>query len=754
MLASMINRLFRRERIVGGALACFRYSFLISGLSLLILSQGQGATLNSEPDPSRQSEKDWVDNRWSKSDVGQFLSSNIDAPESRVAKGLSIKVGDHDEGAVCFDTGSCSFRAGWLGGFLSFSGARFGLTVAPKIDGVVAFDSPAGPGWVGNTNHYSGLHLNGKRVVLEYTVGDSSILDSPWFEIREGIQIFTRSMELAPSTRELKLVVATAEGDSVPFASGKRDVLAFRAGTNGLSICVMGTDVSLSSVDGKATVIFPAHAKPLRAKILIGAGTGEALLKFGEIARASGGAEDLHALLQAGPAHWLPELKTKGQRGTDTDILAIDTLTVPYENPWKALMFLAGVDFTADGAAYVCSIHGDVWRVTGIDDRLGELHWKRYATGLFQPLGLKVRDGKVYVLGRDQITCLHDLNGDGEADFYENFFNGIQTLPGHAFVAGLETDLAGNFYYADTRGAHRVSRDGKSRETLATGLRNPNGMGVSPDGQVITVSPQQGEWTPSSVICEIHPGAYYGFGGPKVTAERALGYDIPLCWIPHGVDNSSSSEVWVPAGKWGALGGQMLHLLWGRCRMMLVLRDQLQGVSQGAVVPLPGRFLSGPQRGSFNAKDGNLYIAGSTGWQTAAAREGSLERVRFTGKPVALPVAWHAHSNGLTLAFSDALDRSTAEDAGSYSIHQWNYRYASQYGSKDWSVATPEKEGRDECTVKSARLLPDGKTVFIEIPGLQPVMQMEIQYNVNTAAGKPLRSQFWLTLNRLDAARQ
>jgi glucose/arabinose dehydrogenase len=34
--------------------------------------------------------------------------------------------------------------------------------------------------------------------------------------------------------------------------------------------------------------------------------------------------------------------------------------------------------------------------------------WRRYASGLHQALGLKVVDDKVYVLGRDQITRLHD----------------------------------------------------------------------------------------------------------------------------------------------------------------------------------------------------------------------------------------------------------------------------------------------------------------------------------------------------------
>src|SRR5205809_5182263 len=126
-------------------------------------------------------------------------------------------------------------------------------------------------------------------------------------------------------------------------------------------------------------------------------------------------------------------------------------------------------------------------------------------------------------------------------------------------------------------------------ETISTGFRNPNGMGVSPDGGIITVAPQQGEWTPSSLIVEAKPGGYYGYGGPKITPDRPLGYDPPLCWIPHGVDNSGGSQVWVPQRRtgvapvsasskpanglsassdqtamadWGPLGGQLLHLLW------------------------------------------------------------------------------------------------------------------------------------------------------------------------------------------------
>lgn len=736
-----------------------RYSFLLLAVAALFLpdrvraadASGQHAAAGRAVE--QQGEKDWVDDRWSRSDVGPFLASVVGLPSGPVAKGLSIKVGEGAAGAVCFDTAACTWRAGWTGGFLKFDPARFGLIRAPSVSGRLAWQFPPGPSWIDASNHYTGLHLNGSRVVLEYTVAGRRVLESPWLENRGGTWVFVRSLELAPSPVSSRLVLARMPGREPSLGTGPRRARAlFESGAERLAVGLVGTDATLASERGSVVATIPPHPEVIRAKVLLWAGTNVAFAQFDEFERAAV-PEDLSALAQPGPARWLPELATTGQRGLDTDFLAVDTLAAPYDNPWKALLFMAGVDFTPDGAAYVCTIHGDVWRVTGIDDTLRSLRWKRFATGLHQPLGLKVRDGKVFVLGRDQITRLHDGNGDGEADFHENFCNLIRTSTGaHDYVTCLEQDDAGHFYYIDPRGLHRVSPDGRRVDTVATGWRNPNGMGVSPDGRILTAAPQQGEWTPSSQISEARPGGYYGYGGPKVTAERPLGYDAPLCWIPHRVDNSSGSQVWVPPGQWGPLGGQMVHLLWGRCGLMLVLRDVVEGTSQGAVVPLPGRLLSGPNRGTFRKQDGHLYVAGSSGWQTSAARDGALQRVRFTSKPVRVPVAWHAHSNGLAITFSQPLDRAAAADPGSYSVKQWNYRYASSYGSKDWSVADPRKEGRDEVEVKSVRLRDDGRTVFLELPGLQPVMQMEVKYSLATADGAPWRGELWLTLNRLDVA--
>jgi hypothetical protein len=130
----------------------------------------------------------------------------------------------------------------------------------------------------------------------------------------------------------------------------------------------------------------------------------------------------------------------------------------------------------------------------------------------------------------------------------------------------------------------------------------------------------------------------------------------------------------------------------------------------------------------------------------ANERPKSFQRVRYTGRTVKTPIRWRARPTGIELEFATPLDPVTASDKGSYSVKQWNYRYAAEYGSKDWSVAHPGSTGHDEVAVTNAILKPDGRTVLIET-SLQPVMQVEIQYNIDTTDHQTLRGPLWLTLN-------
>ncbi|WZO97684.1 plastocyanin/azurin family copper-binding protein [Isosphaeraceae bacterium EP7] len=450
----------------------------------------------------------------------------------------------------------------------------------------------------------------------------------------------------------------------------------------------------------------------------------------GELKRVVGPAAShpLKALTAGGPARWPQVLTTKGELGKARPY-AIDTIKPPFDNPWKAPLFFGDHDFLPDGTALITTMQGDVWHVSGLDDTLGEVRWRRFATGLHQPLGLIVVDGLAHVLGRDQITRLHDLNDDGEADFYECLSNAYFTsTSGHDFICGLQRDAAGRFYTASSKqGALRISADGRTVEVLATGFRNPDGIGLAADGSV-TVPTSEGDWTPASAINLIRPGGHYGFGGPKEGRVP----DLPLVYLPRGMDNSSGGQVSVPDDdRWGPLRNRMIHFSFGSGTAFLVLKDEVKGQPQGAVVPLPGEFRSGAHRGRFNPKDGQLYVSGMGGWGTYTPDDGSFQRVRYTGDPVQLPVDIRAHRNGIKLTFSRPLDASAAEDAPHQFAQAWNYRYSPNYGSLEYSPSHVGVQGHDTLSIRSATVLPDGRSLFLEIPELQPVNVLQLHLRVD-----------------------
>ena len=743
----------------------------LDGLEKLMANSAKSA---GEPpasgrEPGVQAEKDWVDNRWQRSEVGPFLASSVRLPDgSSVVRGLTVRLGH--QGSVLYDLAQGSVRAVWSGGFLKFDATRFGLIGTPVPEGTVLWTSEVQRPEKAAAVRFLGQHHTPSGVVLDWEVQGVLVRERPEWVTTTGGPALVRHLTIGSRTTPISWWAAghlrgrqlTTEA-SEQHAAFRIKLGATQAGTESVrSLRLMrNTDANAASaaavlggqnlqldsttreVGGVAqgsSVLTLQPGAAVSVDLVLWRGAATAAAEFDGWAKAQKSPRLQTENIPTAPD--VAEQITRGQRGLETGPFAVDTLTLPYDNPYQALLFASGVDFTSDGAGYVCTIHGDVWRVTGIDAGLQSLHWKRVASGLFQPLGLKVRGNQVYVLGKDRITRLDDLNHDGVTDFYATFYDGIATsLGGHDYVTCLEVDQEGRFYYADPQGVHRVAADGKSAQTLASGFRNPNGMGASPDGRVITVAPQQGTWTPTSEIVEAQSGGWYGFGGPKADHNPPLGRDWPLCWIPHTVDNSSGSQAWIPSGQWGDLGGQMMHLLWGRCGMMLVLRDSHGAVAQGAVVPLPVKFLSGPNRATFRAQDSSLYVAGSTGWQTSAVKDGAVQRVRRTGKPLHSPVAWKQDGASLEFTFAEKLDPAAAADAGSFGVRRWNYRYTQDYGSKEWSVVDPKKEGRDEVEVKSAALLPDGKTVRLTLADARSAMQYELRYDVG------FRGQVWFSLH-------
>lgn len=517
----------------------------------------------------------------------------------------------------------------------------------------------------------------------------------------------------------------------------------------------------------------PPHARPLRCKLVHSAGNPARLAGLAALLPNSPAPEDLAPLQQPAEGRWGDAIVTKGERGKDDGPFATDTIAIPFDNRFGSRMRVSAFDFFRDGRAAITTWNGDVWLVSGLDDTLAAVRWQRFATGLHDPLGLRIVDDVVYVHGRDGITRLHDGNGDGEADFYECFNHDVTVTNGfHEFAFDLQTDADGNFYCSKGAPVNpggrgfmkivphhgtimKISKDGSRLDVIATGLRAPNGIGVSPSG-VVTSGDNEGTFMPRCRLNWFTGSGFYG--GVKDTSHRNPvpdQPDLPLCWFPMEVDNSSGGQVWVTSPKWQDLDQRLLHLSYGTCSVYLVLDEDVEGQKQGGVVKLGCSLSSSAMRARFHPVDGELYVAGFQGWQTSAAREGGFHRVRRTTRPLDVPTRLRTCEQGVYLTFAQPLDAETAEDKDSYGVEIWNYLYSPNYGSPEISILHPErkveqgKPNRDPLPIRSAKLSPDGCTVFLAIDGMRPVQQMKVTWNVDAKDGTALKGELHNSIHAL-----
>jgi glucose/arabinose dehydrogenase len=700
------------------------------------------------------------------------------------ARGFLIKLADDWSAGAVFDSDNLRISAAWRGAPLKFTGVIFDGAhgPSPTLASPPVFQTPHGPGWAKDGSfkdpradtiaplpppgplpkdwgRYTGLYLNGGKAIFSYTVGKTPVLETMDLE---G-DAFARTLQVSASDAALELMIATAAPDLHVDAVGLPE---------GAKIVTQDHQVRLQ--------LPPGRRGPF--KILLQGGGDATKDAFAERVKSSPQAADLSALTKGGAPRWADPIETKGVLSKDKGPYVVDVLTLPEKNPWRAKMRIGGIDFFSDMTrAAVCTWDGDVWIVSNIDSSLEKLVWKRFATGLYQPLGLRIVNDQIYTVGHDQITRLHDLNGDGEADFYENFNNDWElTTAFHSFCFDLQTDPKGNFYFgfncpvrAGGGGFHRitnhhgcilkVSPDGSKLDVYATGFRANNGMAVGPNGEV-TSGDNEGTWVPMCPIHWVKPGSFNGVvDGAHRPLNSAKGkpdpaeQPRPICWMPKNVDNSSGGQVWVTSDAWGPFKGELLHTSYGTSSLFKVLKEEVNGQMQGGVVRFPVKFTSSAMRPRFNTRDGQLYVAGLRGWQSNAAREGGIDRVRYTGAPVCMPTGLNAAAKGMKVTFTSALDPETAGNPENYAVEVWNYRWTSNYGSGDYSTIPdepgkpkdPKKKAHDPLTVKSAKLSDDGRSVFLEIEGMKPVMQMKIAMRIQSAEKAPANFEIYNTIHEL-----
>lgn len=699
------------------------------------------------PGPSPFPDEDYSKNNF----AYKGIAIRLDPGAGGVSKGSSWMIFDHDVMRVA---------GGWTGeGFIDWNGILLNdrHETYPRTIGELHFETPVGPGWANPSTgsfedprftardgrkfgplprqwaDYKGLYHYENTVVIAYSVGTVDILEKPGMETKDGQPIFTRTFTIGRSASQLKMRVAKA-GTPVALA-GKGAVLKEE----------YGYVVMLVAPGGGAEI-----------KLYV-AREGTSLTN--DFVAAAPQPEPLDKYTRGGKAHYPQTVTTTVARGKDDRQFAIDEMTPPFDNPWKSRMKFSGIDFLKNpDEAVLCTTDGDVWHVAGLMNDTGTLVWKRIASGLFQPLGIKVLGEKIYVTCRDQLVLLRDLNGDGETDFYESFNHDHQVTDHfHEFAMGLQADSDGNLYYAKS-GRHarealipqhgtllKVSKDGASTEIIAKGFRAANGVCINPDGSFI-VTDQQGYWNPMNRVNWIEgKGKFYGnmwgYDPPK-DSSRA-GMEPPMIWIDMEFDRSPSELLWVDSKKWGPLNGGLLSFSYGYGKIQLVLTEQVKGQRQAGVIDLPGvKFLSGVMRGRFNPEDGQLYACGMSAWGTSQMmRGGEFYRVRYTGEPLSVPVALSAEEDGVRLRFASELDREKATKAASYEVQTWDIVRSKKYGSKRYNTQT--------LPIKGVELGSDGMTIKLFIQGIQPVDIMTIAYNVTDVEGNQLKGKVQNTIHHL-----
>ena len=744
--------------------------------------------------------------RWEQMDNGPFFASNLQGKHAAL-KTFTLKLAtpsDPEAAAVSFDTMTLRWNAAWTGGFLHLPKGRDGLEGLPEPWGNVQFSSPVGPGWAKNGDftdprkgtelnaplphdwaQWRGVYLSGDKTVLSYTVGGVGVLELAGYEVIDGLKVFTRTFQF--DRAQPRLLVNLAQFPEPKNTFHKDGVWLFEDANKGTAsgFAVIGAtekdgEIGLGETRGTALPgsadlgLNPARAnQPVTVWIWSrGERAASSSGRFQESARAAIArgplVKDLRKFTKGGPARWGAPQVTQGKLATSggDGPYVTDTITPPDDNPYKSWLRFSGMDFFKDaGKAALCSVSGDVWIVSGLDPSLGKLTWKRFATGLFQPLGLRIVDDKVYVTCRDGLYRLNDLDKDGEADFYECFNNDIAITPEyHEFVLGLETDRAGNFYF--NKGGNlgwakvphhgtllRVSKDGKKLDVVANGLRAPNGIGMGPHDE-ITTSDNEGNWVPACRVNLMKPGGFYGHVFTAHTATpHTNGYDGPLFWIPKNIDNSSGGQFWVTSGKWGPFQGDLLHTSYGMSALFKCFYETVDGQEQGGLVRFPLKFDSGVMRGRFSPRDGQLYTCGLVVWQSNGAKQGAFHRVRYTGKTVDMVRDLRVKADGVELTFTRPLDPASVADLQNYGVDRWNYDWAEHYGSPEFSVKNPKQKGHDRVEVRSAKLSADGKTLSLGLEDVIPVMQQRVKLNLKAADGAEVQQEVWHTIHKVPAAK-
>jgi len=707
-----------------------------------------------------------------------FFSSVLDARVSGTAsplnnltpRGLILNLGRGKW--ACFDTDLLRISAIWSGksvtpeglGPLSYADRSKktdeGQRKLPIPEGLVWLANGIYPGWqAGETlqlvdprepgpviqevgrgplpsklGRFESVSHTSEGLCLEYTVAGTQIKE--WISTQEGADMVRRRFVVAPSKSPLTVILGRKHEEGEPLKA--------------VTVAIIGGEKTASLLSEESRVwavrIAP-HTNSFEFNILISPGD----LKAEVLERIK-----LKKTEEPSKPRWPEIIRTQTMRSQKTGPYVIDDIPLPLSNPWKRNVRPVDLKFFRDGTAACVTFDGDVWKISGLNEPAGEVSWKRFASGLHEPMSLVIRNEEIFVYDRHGIWQLRDNSGTGEADECRMFANNFaQTAETRDFASAMKLAPDGSFIISKggqqgtTLGKHngmvlRVAPDGQTTSVLGWGFRGPF-LGVHPETGAVTVSDQEGNYVPTTPLHLLSDkNEYHGFLSALLAPEKyPAPIADPLVWIPHTVNASALTQTWLVGAKMGPLNGQLLHFGYNRPEVFEVLLNKRSSKPQAAVLSLTRELEFPPMNGSVNPVDGQLYVTGFVGWGTNAVRDGGMARIRYTDAPFTLPTELVPMDQGVLLRFNIPMDAAKAAVLANYSVERWNYQRTFKYGSPHLKL--DGSPGQDRMPLGSVYLSKDQKAVFIGIPDMKPVMQMRVGWDLESAAKVPMRQDAFFT---------
>lgn len=456
--------------------------------------------------------------------------------------------------------------------------------------------------------------------------------------------------------------------------------------------------------------------------------------------------------------------------------------------PDDVLLEVGGLALTDNDELGVSTRRGEVWL---IDKPYGQTPiYKKFASGLHEPLGLNFKDNSFYLSQRGELTRLEDKDGDDKADVYKTIYSWPLSGNYHDYSYGPKFKKNGNMLVtlnlswighgaslAKWRGwLLEITPEGEMTP-IATGLRSPSGFEINAEGDVFYTE-NQGDWVGSGRMTHLEKGDFAGnpeglvwTGEPNSPLdlkmediEEQSGLSLyeyskkipelkaPAIWFPHTILGISTSDLLYDTtdGKFGPFQGQLFVGDQGHSKVMRVFMEKVNGVYQGASFNFVEGFSSGILRMIWGSDNSMFVGMTSRGWGSTGKGQYGLQRLVWNGKMPFEIKTIKAQDDGFILEFTKPVNKILAEKTSSYEITSFNYKYQNIYGSpivqqQKGAVSNVEvsKDGLSaKLTIRGMRL---GYIHQIRIPNLKAQSGERLlhdtgYYTLNEVPGGVLKS--------------